>query len=293
MAMVRIATSLLLFTFLTCVGHSQIDSTLLAELDFHGDIMVNAEKASHRQRAHETFYDLMSELLSDPQSIHWPLDSVVWLKVLESRNSDLRVLTWELKSDNDNFEYHGFVQTVDGQGDYNLFELKDTRNLTSEYGRYDSETWYGALYYGMYEFRTDDGSPAYLLTGFNANDSRTNVKMADVLTISDGSVRFGADVFIDSADVKSRIIIQYSDAVVCRMQFDREMDHLIYDHIILIQGGPEGPVMVPDGSYHGYRLEKGQWHFIDKVFTRTVDEPPGEGIREPEDLDIFGRKRND
>ncbi len=112
----------------------------------------------------------------------------------------------------------------------------------------------------------------------------------------DGGVRFGSEVFImpgenDTDDIKSRILLEYASSASGRMQFDREKNMLIYDHVILINAGFEGPLWVPDGSFHGFEYKKGKWYFIDKVFHHTVDKPPGEGL-EKTDGDIIGRKKN-
>jgi hypothetical protein len=108
---------------------------------------------------------------------------------------------------------------------------------------------------------------------------------------------FGAEVFesmssTGQAEVKSRILIEYNDAATGRIRFDQEMGYVVYDNIIVIDGGPEGPIMVPDGSYHAYELKEGKWRHIEKLFNQSVAEPPGDGI-DRQDLDIIGRKKND
>ena len=76
------------------------------------------------------------------------------------------------------------------------------------------------------------------------------------------------------------------------MRFDRERSQLVYDHTVLINAGPEGAIWVPDGSFHAYQYVDFQWGFVSKVFTETVDTPPGEGLKTDGQRDILGRKKN-
>jgi hypothetical protein len=198
------------------------------------------------------------------------------------------VITWQVEEADGVFSYHGFVQWASGNPSPPL-ELHDTRPLKSESGVFTPETWYGAVYYGIQPFETKDDQTAYLILGFNADNAEFNQRVADVLQIDGQNVLFGMPVFIDTAAVRNRIILNYSDAGRATMQFDREKNMMIYDHVITITS-PSGPVVVADGSYHGFEWKKGEWHFINNVFTLIMDEPPGGKPAESVKRDLFGRE---
>ena len=272
---------------------AQNDMTPSEKLLFYSDVMVNASESSHRVFAQDQFNVLITETLSEAGSLDLDLDSLRWVKHLYSSDSTLRVITWELRISEADYKYFGFVQRIDSDGAYQLIRLDHRRRLKSEYAAFDNNTWYGALYYGMMDYTAANGERQYLLLGFNAKDDKDNFKVADVMTLTNNGVQFSSEAFASAEDAKSRIVIEYSDAAVGRMQFDRERNQLVYDNIVVINAGPEGPIFVPDGSYRGYELQNGQWVYVDKVFTEVVDEPPGEGLQgDGVDRDIIGRKQN-
>ena len=270
------------------LARSQEDMSLLA---FNADVMMNASKAEHRASAAEQFRSAFIKSLGTDGSFSNTYIELEWIRQLVAPDSMMRIFTWQVEGANANFTYYGVIQTNTGE----LIQLHDKRSLSSEYATYDQNTWYGALYYGVETFETKDDQKAYIVLGYNANTPKTEQKVADVLQLADGKAVFGAPVFTVEAegtppDTKSRIILEYNEAAVGRIQFDREQKRLIYDHIILIDGGPEGPIFVPDGSYHAFEYKDREWRFIDKLYNHAVDKPPGDGIKD--DGDLLGRKKN-
>ncbi|MDX1409216.1 MAG: hypothetical protein R3330_13810 [Saprospiraceae bacterium] len=264
---------------------------------FYADVMVNASKSEHRLAAHEEFYDRFSRLVREPAGRNHTFESLEWITQVTPADSAFRIISWQLMVSEDQYRYFGFLVPFDPGR--NVVELHDKRSLRSEYGRHNAATWYGALYYGIQPFMLDDTTLAYMVLGFNGHDSKTNQKVADVLLWKEDDVQLGAPVFMpgDSTtgqDIRERIILEYADAASGRMQFDRERQMLVYDHVITIfTDGPDaGPLLVPDGSYHGYQYAKGSWEFVNKVFHVKVDTPPGPGLDRDKNLDIFGRPKN-
>src|SRR5690606_30475383 len=154
----------------------------------------------------------------------------------------------------------------------------------SESATYTPEQWYGGLYYGIQPFTSHDGKEAYVLLGFDAHNTRLNRRVADILWFDGEKATLGMPVFWADTlgqTFRNRVIVEYSDAAAATMRFDREKQMLIYDHLIPIQT-PEGPAMVPDGSYHGYQYNNGYWELINKVFNLKLDEPPGGRPKEAE-----------
>ena len=185
----------------------------ITDLRFYADVMANAELSDSRIRGEAKFNELLHTDLE--QNGFWAnYDSIAWLQSVLSADSTFRILTWQLEEDGGKHKYFGVVQKEDGS----TIELQDRRRLNSEFSNYDQNTWYGALYYGLEEFKLEDGSSAWIVLGFNANDPLTNIKVADVLTFNDDRtvLQLGKPVFKgsleDGEEVKHRIILQYADA---------------------------------------------------------------------------------
>ena len=51
------------------------------------------------------------------------------------------------------------------------------------------------------------------------------------------------------------------------MNYDREMDMIVYDHLISEDNTPDKKyTLVPDGDYEGFKWVNGKWQHVDKVF---------------------------
>ncbi len=260
-----------------------------AELSFYADALVNSSRPENRIRAAGEFYSRFKTYISTPESISNSFQDLPWLSVVTPADSTFRVITWQVE-ENDAFRYYGFIQFL-SEEDLSHIELRDTRSLNSEYAAYDKDTWYGSVYYGIQPFVTTDKKIIYIILGFNAHTKQINQRVADILTIQDSNLAFGMPLFFtnDTTEVKSRILMEYADAASATMRFDREKELLIYDHVIPINT-PEGPALVPDGSYHGFAYKKGMWHFIDTVFDVISEQPPGGREKESTKRDLFGRE---
>ena len=263
---------------------------LLSDMAFYSDVMINAENADHRIRAHRTFQELMNGFLSTPESYHRSLDSIRWISVLKS--NDFRIVTWQLRLSDQEYKYGGFIQWPD-----KLVELKDSRPWLNGSLRntYLPDAWYGALYYKLIPFRSGKND-AYILFGFNAENSMINTKVVDVLTISDEGVKLGLPVFNKNDETQTRLILTYADASTVQLVYDEESEAIIHDHIEQLSIGPEGEMLgVSDGSQEGWILKNGKWKYEEEMYDVKSEFPPFTDERKDrkEDKDLFGRPRKD
>jgi len=109
------------------------------------------------------------------------------------------------------------------------------------------------------------------------------------------NIFFGKEIFQDTLrqeGLKNRIVLQTANEAASKLNYDENMGIIIYDHTTVIplkRSVKAGPAMVPDGSYHGYKLDGGKWIFIDKVFNQIYDENsiPGRKKKDKE-KNLFG-----
>jgi hypothetical protein len=105
---------------------------------------------------------------------------------------------------------------------------------------------------------------------------RSTKKWLEVLTFDNqGRPQFGGPYFAAAkgevnsplANNVSRFSIEYKKEGKARMNYDQEMDMIVYDHLISEDNHPERKfTLVPDGDYEGFKWADGRWVHVDKVF---------------------------
>ncbi len=281
----------LLISLVTSTGQITRQDSLLDEIAFYADVMVNAELDLHRIKAHNRFQDLMQSFIASPMSCEVLLDTIPWISVLNG--PDFRVITWQLRLSNDDYKYGGFIQWPN-----RVVELKDTRPWINGSLRntYTAESWYGALYYKLVPFKAS-GDNAYLLFGFNAENSLINTKVADVLDLSGTEPKFGMPVFTGTDEAQTRLILTYADASSVQLLYDPELNAIVHDHLENLPGvGPNGETLaVSDGSQEGWFFKEGKWVYQEEVYDVKSEVPPMGDDRKDrkEDKDLFGRPKKE
>ena len=265
-----------------------------------GFIMVNDSAEINRYAACRKFIPLLTKVLRTEGSFEYPFSQLRQISILYPPDSSFRVFSWQLYVDEETYHYYGAIQM--NRGDLQLFPLID-RSADLFYPEQlvlTPERWYGVVYYNIKEFPTPDGMQ-YLLFGYDGFSFFEKRKIVDVLSFKDGKPILGAPVFIggekaaDSAKVQHRLVLQYSADASVRLNFDEGFDMITFDHLILSGGvyAGQGPVMVPDGSYSGYRLEDGKWKYVDKLFNQVQEEAPRDFpvLDSRKGKNIFGKER--
>lgn len=288
---------LLPFVFLFFV-HSLVgqrsSNEIVLDLRFYGDAVMNLSLSDHRALADEKLATAVDEFLAIPNSFQESLEEVPWLSVVG--NDEFRIITWQLNEGDSIFHYQGRLQKSSGD----IVVLHDDKDINDlNYNELGASNWYGARYYSIKPFDSPSGQ-AYLLFGFNAHNEWNRQKLVDVVHFKDGMPKFGMPVFAKEGESAERhgqfrILLTYSRESRVVFEYDEELDMVVHDHLIQINGrfNGQGPTAVPDGSFEGYRLgSDGVWRHKEKLHDQTSDEPPSDGkIRsETEKRDIFGRK---
>ena len=96
--MVRLFISLLLLIVSQFPSFGQGSSgldTLVSEIAFQADVVLNAENGGHRMRAHAELLENIDQFLDTKGSYEVSLDSIPWLYVLHG--DDFRLVSWQLR----------------------------------------------------------------------------------------------------------------------------------------------------------------------------------------------------
>ncbi len=122
--------------------------------------------------------------------------------------------------------------------------------------------------------KTYNNKKFYTLLGFDDNNMKTTKKWIEVLTFDQtGSPVFGGPFFsvqgdkVTSAKPMARFSLEYKKDGRARMNYDNEMDLIVFDHLISETNTPDKKnTLVPDGDYEGFKWTNGKWVHINKVF---------------------------
>jgi len=237
--------------------------------------IVMARDAGERFRADSLFTRVLVRALVQKNSFLYPFDSVINISRLYSPDSAFRIFTWQVVKDETLARRHGAIQMRTSDGSLKLFPLIDKTSVIGS--PIDTVTghdaWLGAIYYRII-LKTHQGKPYYTLLGYDENSMRSTMKRIEVLHFTDdGKPVFGGQFFSFREDTlrkpdQARFWIEYKKDGNARLQYDDEMDLILYDHLIP-ENGETGKrfTYIPDGDYEGFKWKNGQWVHIDKVFT--------------------------
>lgn len=284
----RCLTLLSALIVLTGISHAQalrsLPSAPIAKMEdslkVMADSMINASSAATRFRADSSFTRGLVRALRTSHSFQYPFDSLQTVSHLYAPDSSFRIFSWQLRRDEYVFLQKGAIQmrTQDGSlklfplFDYSMFTPKPTDSVRTP------ATWIGAIYYRII-LKEARGIKYYTLFGFDDYSISSSKKWIDVLTFDQrGEPKFGGPFFSFREDtvnkpVQARFNIEYKKEASALLNYDPELDLIVYDHLISESDEPaKKNTYVPDGTYEGFRWNNGQWVHVDKVFDFKLED---------------------
>ena len=240
--------------------------------------------------------------LKTPNSFSYPFNNLRGVSIQYAPDSTFRIFTMELHVNRDEYRHYGAIQKNSSELQLTplidrTFELRqnpETAALTAD-------RWLGASYYNLLEAGVYRGNRYYFLFGFDSYSTYRRRKILEVFYFdAEGKPHFGAPVFLTAnaegqvIPDRHRIILEYGAEGTAALRFDPDLNAIVYENLILTPGSNgEGPVAMPDGSYHSLtKNERGLWRESDRVFTQVLEEAPREVAKPVEGKDIIGRRRN-
>ncbi|MBK9013889.1 MAG: hypothetical protein IPM82_07280 [Saprospiraceae bacterium] len=262
-------------------------------------LVVNDSLPEERFGTCKKLIKTLVQALKTENSFNYKFDRLKSVSIQYPPDSTFRVFTWQLYVDVDDYKYYGAIQMNTSK--LQLFPLID-RSADIESKEYDlltPEKWYGSVYYNLRQFDTSEGNK-YLLFGYDGFSFFNRRKVVDVLSFKDGKPVFGAPVFVQADSlgnevaVRNRLVIDFSAEASFKLNYDETWGLIIFDHLMTMAGGyGQGPTSVPDGTYEGYKLENGRWHWVEKFWTETMEEAPRpEPVLDSRgEKDVFGKEK--
>jgi len=248
------------------------------ELNDYAEILMGDSLYENRAEAAQLFNELLGKVLEMPGAYEYPFKELERVSVLPSEDDKFRIFTWQLCRNSDDYVYNGYIQ-MKGKTP-KVFDLDDRSDEVRNPRRdvLSAEDWYGALYYNIKPMSKRKRNKYYAVFGFDANSLYTRRKVIDVLYFENGEPKFGAPVFVQQEANRTdhRFIMEYSATAAATLNYNEELKMIMYDNLIEFPSPyeQEGIAMMPDGSYHGFKLKRGKWYSVEKVFTHIQQNAP-------------------
>lgn len=274
-----------LFRLTAALGQSSTDLSRMREredsLKEVASKIIWGEDAATRFRSDSFFTRMLVRALITPYSFQYPFDSLRQISRLYAPDSAFRIFTWQVVRDENLVRRHGAIQMRTANGTLKLFPLIDKTDAIEDPLNhvFSPDAWIGAIYYRIL-LKEFDGKKLYTLFGYDEHTMASTIKRLEILQFNpDGLPVFGASPYFSFAEdsVKKadqrRFWMEYKKEGNARLQYDEELDMILYDHLIPENGEADKKyTYIPDGDYEGFKWKNGKWVHIDKVFTFALQD---------------------
>jgi hypothetical protein len=196
-----------------------------------------------------------------------------YLGQITSSDSLLKIITWNLVLSNNQGRYFCYLIRKSLHGEENIIY-----KLTCNYNAnpiltdtiYTQPDWYGALYYDVKPFFTDNRQ-YWVLLGINYCNQLINRKIIEVLSFTpENCILFGRKWFDTGKQIKYREVFEYASNGVMSLRFISD-NSIVFDHLVPISPSliDEHQYYGSDYSYDGYNFQNGLWSLEINVDARN------------------------
>jgi hypothetical protein len=250
---------------------------------------------NERFAANRDFIAMFDQMIQNPAILRYPLSKLKEVSVLESRDRQLKLITWNIYRDDGTHVYFGYVLHMsrkkikkgfmksEYETSYTWHKLLDRSSTVRYPETYQgtADKWFGMLYTQLVE-----SGDYYVLIGWDGNDKLTQRKFVDVLHFrSNGDPVFGKDVFKFPRKNPKRLMFEYSSAVTMSLRYNEKRDMIIYSHLSSGQDGGslEGQYQFygPDGSFDALVRKKDKWVVVEDIDARN-DKSKNDNAEKPD-----------
>jgi hypothetical protein len=238
---------------------------------FYRDNIKYLKTDSEKKVLNDSIQKLFYELLQEDGSFNYPFDSLKHIGKIVSKNKLCKIITWNSKFSDGSFKYYGFIQYKnEKRNSVQTYLLSDKLDSVTnpETAVLSYFSWYGALYYDIYNYNFK-GKNYYILFGWEGNNYYTNKKIIDILTFNNsGKPTFGKSVFKIENKLKKRLIFEFSLKATMTCKFNETVNAIVFDHLSPENPSEKGQFQFygPDGTFDGLRFEKGKWELVPNIF---------------------------
>lgn len=223
-----------------------------------------------KNRINDSIISSFKKILVDEESFLYPFDSLKKTGRLRSENNLMRIITWNTRFKDGSYKYYGFIQHKNNKKNKIetwLLTDKSDSVLNPENTILSYYNWYGALYYEMHSY-SEKKKDYYILFGWDGNNNYTNKKIIEILTFNNtGKPIFGKSVFKTEKKLQKRVIFEHTIKSSMSCKYNKSMNAIVFDHLSPLKPSQTGQFQFygPDGSFDGYKLNKGKWIYVPDI----------------------------
>lgn len=274
--------SVVIFCFVSVNMTGQSLAVIEDSLVIYAESMQTAKTAAERREAGQHTRRLMTQALNNPESRYYPFSSVPQISIINDPTEKFRLISWQVSVDSVTFQHYGFIQPMSGRTLFYVLRSRAVSFLRTEDRPLNANEWIGQIYYKIHPFKHKK-KQYWVLFGYSSHNGVNARKYADILYFEDdGTPGFGKPLFVyhdqDGKEKRRthRIELEYTAESQVRLSYDGLYDMILFDNLQPFANEKSGGGLryIPDGTYSGFKLVKGEWHFVDKVFHEVMEEAP-------------------
>ena len=198
-----------------------------------------------------------------------------YLGQIMSPDSLLKIITWNLVLENAPGRYFCYFIRKQEPGESNkIYRLSASynENPVKTDTTYTESDWYGALYYDLKPYKTNDKS-FWVLLGIDYGNAFISRKIIEVLSFApDNSIIFGRKWFASGEEIKFRDVFEYASNAMMSLRFKSDSS-IVFDHLVPFSASHKDDRQYygPDYSFDAYNFKNGLWKLIINVDARNKE----------------------
>ncbi len=238
------------------------------------NVILLEESDSLKLQLNTKFTAQFQRILSLPNSINYPFDTLKSIAILTPEDKSFRIFNWEISLSDNSISYFGIIQTINkNKNKSSVIVLNDKSSglKKPELSILDANNWYGAHYYKLIETKRKK-KYYYTLLGANWSHPLVRKKIIEVIRIGkDGKVKFGEAIFQMNNVAIKRVLFQYASEISMSLRFDENKKMILFDHLVPREPNLKGQFEFygPDMSIDGFDFLKGKWVYKEDVDARN------------------------
>lgn len=230
------------------------------------DRLINNYNDNDRIRINDSIRLILDSYVKSDSVFTHRFTNLRYLGQLTSPDSLLKIITWNLVLENEPGRYFTyFIRKQDQSKENKIYRLAASYNekLVSVDTTITGANWYGALYYDIKPFITEN-KRSWVLLGIDYGNAYISRKIIDVLSFTeDDSIVFGKKWFTDGDHKKYRAVFEYASNAMMTLRF-KSANSIVFDHLV-----PFSPSQKDDRKFYGpdysvdaYNYTDGFWKLV-------------------------------
>jgi hypothetical protein len=239
------------------------------------DRLVDNYNDNDRVRINDSIRLILDDFVRSDSVFTYRFDNLRYLGQIMSPDSLLKIITWNLVLENVPGRYFCYFIRRHEKGNANKIYRLSARyneNQVKTDTTYSEPDWYGALYYDLKPYISENGR-CWVLLGIDYGNSSVSRKIIEVLSFkSDDSILFGRKWFVSGEEKKYRAVFEYASNAMMSLRF-RSDNSIVFDHLV-----PFSPVHKderqyygPDYSFDAFIYDNGKWKLTINVDARNLE----------------------